>query len=72
MMECVIFSPGEYLTTEQLGAIQAKIQEWMQENLEDEWSCDWEFGGTIDKGPDFYLLISLSANDKIKFILKWG
>lgn len=65
---------GDGLTEKELGDKQAEIKEWMELNIDGDWTCDWEFGGDQGYGTaEFYLNITFTNDeDKVKFILKWG
>ena len=71
-----------HLGLEQLSDWKTRVENWMLSNLDDNFTCDWEWGGEITDpaashhliaDPDWYLYITFdNENDKIKFILRWG
>ncbi len=72
-MNWVELNLGEGLSEKDLGFKQTQIEKWMDQNLNGNWTCDWEFGA--DQGyetVDFYLSLTFeNEEDKMKFILKW-
>lgn len=71
--EWISIGPGTHKTEAELGEWQQEIHEWCNENLSEEFYCDWEFGAAQGVQADWYLFCKFgNRNDRVMFILRWG
>ncbi len=71
--EWISIGPGDAMTEKQLSDWQQEIEGWCNENLSEDFFCDWGFGAAQGSQADWYLSVKFGSNeDKVLFVLRWG